>query len=137
MRVFFDASAFAKRYVEESGTEQVLQWCDRATELALSVVVLLELISAFCRLRREGKITRRQYTALKDRLLLDIVDALVVDTTPQVLNQAVRALESHTLRGMDAIHVGAAIECGAQAFVTADRQQASAARAMGLEVVQV
>ena len=62
---------------------------------------------------------------------------LVVDTTPQVLSQAVRALESHALRGMDAIHVGAAIECGAQAFVTADRQQASAARAMGLEVVQV
>jgi predicted nucleic acid-binding protein len=137
MRVFFDASAFAKRYVEESGTEQVLQWCDRATELALSVVVLPELISAFCRLRREGKITRRQYTALKEQLLQDIVDALVVDTTPQVLSQAVRALESHTLRGMDAIHVGAAVECGAQAFITADRQQASAARAMGLEVVQV
>jgi len=137
MRVFFDASAFAKRYVEESGTEQVLQWCDRATELALSLVVLPELISAFCRLRREGKITRRQYTALKEQLLQDIVDALVVDTTPQVLSQAVRALESHTLRGMDAIHVGAAVECGAQAFITADRQQASAARAMGLEVVQV
>lgn len=137
MRVFFDASAFAKRYVEDSGSEEVLQWCDRATELALSVVVLPELISAFCRLRREGKITRRQYTALKEQLLQDIVDALVVDTTPQVLSQAVRALESHTLRGMDAIHVGAAVECGAQAFITADRQQASAARAMGLEVVQV
>ena len=56
MRVFFDASAFAKRYVEEQGSEQVLQWCDRSTELALSVVVVPELISAFCRLRREGKL---------------------------------------------------------------------------------
>ena len=137
MRVFFDASAVAKRYVEESGSEEVRQWCDRDTELPLSVVVVPELISAFCRLRREGKITRRQYTALKEQLLLDIVDALVVDTTPQVLSQAVLALESHTLRGMGAIHVGAAVECGAHAFVTADRQQASAARAMGLEVVQV
>lgn len=137
MRVFFDASAFAKRYVEEQGSEQVLQWCDRSTELALSVVVVPELISAFCRLRREGRVSPAQYARLKEQLLLDITDALIVDTSPPVLRHAVLALEGHVLRGMDAIHVGAAVECRAQAFVTSDRRQASAAQAMGLEVVVV
>lgn len=137
MRVFFDASAFAKRYVEEQSSDQVLQWCDQATELALSVVVVPELISAFCRLRREGKISPLQYALLKEQLLADITDAVIVDTTPPVLRHAVLALEAHVLRGMDAIHVGAAIECRAQRFVTADRRQAGAARAMGLEVVLV
>lgn len=137
MRVFFDASAFAKRYIEEQGSEQVLQWCDRSTELALSVVVVPELISAFCRLRREGKVSPAQYSLLKKQLLTDISDALIVDTSHPVLKQAVRALEGHVLRGMDAIHVGAAVECRAQTFITSDRRQAGAARAMGLEVVLV
>ena len=104
MRVFFDPSAFAKRYLQEQGSEQVLQWCDEATELALSVVAVAELISAFCRLRREAKITAAQYTRLKRQLLADIGDALICDTTPAALGVAVRALESHVLRGMDAIH---------------------------------
>jgi len=30
MRIFFDSSAFAKRYVSEEGTEAVVHWCDRA-----------------------------------------------------------------------------------------------------------
>jgi uncharacterized protein len=137
MRVFFDASAFAKRYVEEQGSEQVLQWCDRSTELALSVVVVPELISAFCRLGREGRVSTAQYALLKEQLLLDITDALIVDTSPAVLQRAVLALESHVLRGMDAIHVGAAVECRAQRFITSDRRQAGAAQAMGLEVVLI
>lgn len=137
MRVFFDASAFAKRYVEETGSEQVLLWCDRSTELALSVVAVPELISAFCRLRREGKVSPAQYARLKTQLLTDITDALIVGTTPAVLRHAVLALEGHVLRGMDAIHIGAAIECRAQSFITSDRRQAGAARAMGLEVVLV
>ena len=44
MRVFFDASAFAKRYVQEQGSEQVLQWCEQSTELALSVVVVSVMV---------------------------------------------------------------------------------------------
>ena len=137
MRVFFDPSAFAKRYLQEQGSEQVLQWCDEATELALSVVAVAELISAFCRLRREAKITAAQYTRLKRQLLADIGDALICDTTPAALGVAVRALESHVLRGMDAIHIGAAVDCGAQAFITADKQQAAAARFLGLQVTLV
>jgi len=62
MRVYFDSSALAKRYIEETGTAEVMAWCERADELALSVVAIPELISAFCRLRREGRITDDQST---------------------------------------------------------------------------
>jgi hypothetical protein len=47
VRIFFDSSAFAKRYVSEEGTDVVVQWCDRAPEIALSGIALPELISAF------------------------------------------------------------------------------------------
>ena len=61
MRVFFDSSAFAKRYISEPGTDKVLAWCDQATEIGLSAIALPEIISAFCRLRREGKVDDTQY----------------------------------------------------------------------------
>lgn len=135
MRVFFDSSAFAKRYVIENDTGLILEWCNRATELALSVIAVPELIAAFCRLRREEKITATQYSQLKGDLMADIVDALIVDTSPQVIKQATTALEGHILRGMDAIHIGAALTCGADIFITADIRQREAAALMGLKVI--
>jgi predicted nucleic acid-binding protein len=135
MRVYFDSSAFAKRYVDEAGTAAVLEWCDRASELVLSTIAIPELISAFCRLRREGRLTAQQYDGLKSDLLSDISDAMICETSPRVIQHAVQALESHTLRGMDAIHIGAALDSAAEAFVSADARQCAAAQAMGLVVV--
>lgn len=137
MRVFFDSSAFAKRYLDEQGTPEVLAWCDQATELALSVIAIPELISAFCRLRRERKLSAAQYQRLKSALTADIADALICDTTPQVIGHSIQALEKHRLRGMDAIHVGAAVVSGAEVFVSADAKQCAAARAQGLRVAAV
>ena len=62
MRVFFDPSALAKRYVDEAGAAEVLDWCDRAGELALAVTAVPELISAFSRLRRERSASARRST---------------------------------------------------------------------------
>jgi hypothetical protein len=138
MRVFFDSSAFAKRYVaEERGSGEVIGWCERADEIALSVIAVPELIAAFRRLRRDARITAPQYRRLKDDFMADIADALICDTTPQVLQHAVAALERHPLRGMDAIHLGAAAACAADLFVSADRRQCAAAKAIGLAVAGV
>ena len=137
MRVFFDSSAFAKRYIEEKGSKEVLAWCDQATELGLSVIAIPELIAAFCRLRRERALSDSQYERLKGELSADIGDALICDTSPQVIASAIRALEKHALRGMDAIHVGAAVASAADVFVSADKRQCAAARASGLRVSAV
>lgn len=137
MRVFFDSSAFAKRYLDESGTREVLEWCEKASELALSVIAIPELVSAFCRLRRERRLSPSQYQRLKSELKSDIADAFICDTTPNVVGKSIDALEKHPLRGMDAIHVGAALVSGAEVFVSADVRQCAAARALGLKVIEV
>lgn len=135
MRVFFDSSALAKRYVLEDGTDEVLAWCGRAQELALAVIAIPELVSAFRRLRRERRISEIQYARLKGDLMADLADTVVIDTSPQVIQRAVQALEAHPLRAMDAIHVAAALVCGADVFVSADTRQCEAAERLGLEVV--
>ena len=135
MYVYFDSSAFAKRYINESGSAEVIAWCDKATRLGLSIIAIPELISAFCRLRREGALSTAQYRRIKGDLMADIADASICDTTPEVVQHAVRVLERHTLRGMDAIHLVAAVVSGAEVFVSADARQCAAATAFGLKVV--
>ena len=137
MRVFFDSSAFVKRYVSETGTEAVLTWCDQATEIGLSAIALPEIISAFCRLRRDEKINDTQYRQLKSMLLADIEDAAVCDVTPAVLAQSIKSLEKNVLRGMDAIHVGSAVVLQADVFISADQRQRDAAASAGLRVEAV
>lgn len=137
MRVFFDTSAFVKRYISEAGTDAVLEWCDRATEIGLSGIALPEIISAFCRLHREGRITETQYRQLKSLLLADIEDAAVCDLTPAVLGHAVSCLENNVLRGMDAIHIGSAVALQADVFISADTRQCEAASRAGLRVTVV
>jgi predicted nucleic acid-binding protein len=137
MRIFSDNSAFAKRYVSEEGTEAVVQLCDRAAEIALSGIALPELISAFCRRRRESNISEAQYQQPKDSLLADIEDAAICDLTPIVLAHSIASLERNTLRGMDAIHIGSAVAMQADLFGSADARQCAAAAAAGLQVAAV
>lgn len=137
MRVFFDTSAFVKRYVREAGTDAVLQWCDQATEIILSGIALPEIISTFCRLQREGQITDTQYRQLKSLLMADIEDAAMGDLTPVVLGQAIWSLERNVLRGMDAIHIGCAVALKADVFISADKRQLEAAARSGLRVEAV
>jgi len=134
MLVFFDTSAFVKRYVNESGTDKVLEWCDKATEISLAGIALPEIISAFCHLRREARITDTQYRQLKSLLLADIEDAALCDFAPAVLAQAISSLENNVLRGMDAIHIGSAVALKADIFVSSDKRQCEAAGRKGLQV---
>ena len=134
MRVFFDSSAFVKRYVSEAGAEAVLAWCDHASAIGLSGIALPEIVSAFCRLRREDKIDDTQYRQLKSLLLADIEDAAICDLTPEVLAQSIASLETNVLRGMDAIHIGSAVALKADVFISADQRQCDAAQRAGLRV---
>lgn len=134
MRLFFDSSAFVKRYIREPGSDSVIDWSERAQEIVLSAVAVPEIVSAFCRLRRENKITDIQYRQLKSALMADIEDVALCDLTPAVLAQAVIQLENHTLRGMDAIHIASAVVLKVDVFLSADQAQCVAARGAGLRV---
>jgi predicted nucleic acid-binding protein len=52
-----------------------------------------------------------------------------------VVQKAIAVLEAHPVRAMDAIHIGAALVCAADAFISADVRQCAAARLLGLQVV--
>lgn len=133
MKTFFDSSAFAKRYVEEPGSQAVETLCTAATELALSVVCIPEIISALNRRVRERSLSARQYEAAKDNLSEDIRDVAVINLTPDVISTCTAILEASPVRAMDALHVACAVQWGAELFVSADKRQVSAAKRAGLQ----
>lgn len=132
MKLAVDSSSFAKRYVEEIGSEELDLILGRASELAFSVILVPEIVSALNRRLRENLLTVADYRALKKQLLEDVSDATVLQVTPPVVSRSVRLLEGNALRAMDSLHVACALEWKADLFVTSDRKQFMAAISSGL-----
>lgn len=137
MKTFFDASTFAKRYVEENGSQLVDDICQEASELSLSVLCVPEIISALNRRIREKRLSHQDYVAVKQSLSDDIRDAVIINLTPEVIATSASLLETSPLRAMDALHIACALESGADLFVSSDKKQITAARKAGLQTKYV
>jgi predicted nucleic acid-binding protein len=133
MKSFLDSSAFAKRFIDEHGSEKVEAICARASELGLSVICVPEIVSALNRRLRERFLTQAQYGQAKRRLVDDVRDADIIQLTPTVIGSAVRILEESPVRAMDALHIACALEWGAELFASSDTQQLRAASRAGLK----
>lgn len=137
MKTFLDSSAFAKRFVDEPGSDEVEDACAQATALGLSVICVPEIVSALNRRRRERSLTEAQYQQAKRQLMDDVRDADIIDLTVPVLATAIHVLETSPIRAMDALHIASALEWDAQLFVSADQKQIQAAQRAGLNTRDV
>ena len=133
MKLAIDSSSFAKRYVQEVGSDKLDLLLENASELAFCVILVPEIVSGLNRRLREQVLTVADYRAVKKQLLDDVRDATVLQLTPSVISRSVKILESNTLRALDALHVACALEWQADLFATSDRRQFTAARNTGLQ----
>ena len=132
MRLSIDSSSFAKRYIQEVGSNKLDDFLQQASKLALCVILVPEIISGLNRRLREGALTGRDYREIKKLLLDDVRDATILQLTPAVISRSVNLLENNVLRAMDALHVACALEWKADLFVTSDRRQFDSAINSGL-----
>jgi hypothetical protein len=137
VNVFADSSALAKRYVADEQSAAMDEILEGASSLGVSVLCLPEVVSALCRRRRERFLKPSEYTSAKAALDADLADATIIQITDEVLIDSARLLESNPLRASDAIHVSSALVWGADRFISADARQCAAAKAAGLDVVQL
>lgn len=137
MRIFLDSSALAKRYIQESGTQQVNDLFIQTDEVFVSLIALPEVISALTRNKIEKKITLEQFNERKNQLILDFQDFNVCDLTPQVISQTIYLIETHFLRTLDAIHLASAVETKMELFVSSDAQQFKVAQAVKIKAMSV
>lgn len=137
MKIYLDSSAFAKRFIEENGSEKIEDICTQATELGLSVICVPEIMSALNRRKREKSLTFHQYNKAKHSLLNDVRDADIINLTVPVIGTSLKIIEDSPVRAMDALHIACAIEWGADLFVSADKQQLTASGIAGLKTHQI
>ncbi len=130
MRIFFDSSAFIKRFIEEQGSGEVDELCLQASSLALSDICYPEIMSALNRKVREGILLKSDYLMLKQEIIDDMQDIVKIALTQDVLACAVSLLEQNALRSLDALHLASARIWNAELFVSADKRQLEAAKKM-------
>ena len=135
---YFDASALAKRYFEEEGSDLVLALL-RDSLLVSSRLSEVEISSALARRWREGRFTREDLDRALASLERDFQRVAVVELRPSVVSLARDLLLRHALRAGDAIQLASGVllkEGGFELeFVAFDNRLNAAARDEGLTVV--
>ncbi|MEP0861938.1 MAG: type II toxin-antitoxin system VapC family toxin [Ignavibacterium sp.] len=134
MRLFFDSSAFAKRFIEETGSDEVESLCNDASVISVSSICFPEIISALNRRLREKVIKRKDYLTIKNRMIEEFEELEIINVIPEVVSKSITLLEKNNLRTLDAIHIASAILWLPDLFITSDKRQSIAAKKSGLKV---
>jgi predicted nucleic acid-binding protein len=132
MRIYLDTSAYAKRYIDEPGSERVIELIGMADPIILSALCLPEMASALYRYVRERSLPSEEYGLLKRQLMRDLRAFETHAVTEEILLESVRCIEKGAVRTLDAIHLATARHIDCDLFLTADRRQYDMAIKSGL-----
>ena len=138
--IFLDASAAAKRYFPERGSDkvsEVLSGPERHFSLAL---LPCELASGLNRRLREGDLSQAVYRTAKEQIRVDVSLTELVPVDADLIGTSLRLLDTHPLKTLDSLYLAGAVRLQQSLrervlFVSADRQLLTAARAEGLRVL--
>jgi predicted nucleic acid-binding protein len=139
MTIYLDASALVKRYVAETGTPEVNHLFSAPMPIGTSIIAHTEVAAALSKAVRVGLLAREEaYEALQ--VFRTQWPSLIRLQVPEAVAVRAGALAwEHGLRGLDAVHLSAALvwQEGLHApvtFATFDRQLWRVAQAAGLQV---
>jgi uncharacterized protein len=143
---FLDSSALVKRYVIETGTA----WARRLTRRSPSTLIYVAHITAVevtCAVarRRKGRTLTPSRALSILRRFRQHLDAryTVIEVTPELLDEAIRLGNDHSLRAYDAVQLAVALEVNrshqadgfaAVTLISSDQALNDAATAEGLLV---
>ncbi|MBP7865697.1 MAG: type II toxin-antitoxin system VapC family toxin [Acidobacteria bacterium] len=135
--VYFDTSLFVKLFVRETGTAEAIDWA-RGRRIFSSAILLTECFSALARKREEGVLSPKSYRELADRIREGARSVEIVQVVSEILQASEEIALGGSARAVDALHIASALAIQRRIsstlpFLTADRRQAGAARASGLD----
>ena len=135
MRAYFDTSALLKLILEEPGSNTAERAARAASRLHAATFLLAEAGAALASAHRSRRLTNRGYAIAKQSL--EVLWAPILPVVPglRLVRRAAVLAEQEALRGYDAVHLAAALEAEAEAFVCADAGLIPAALNHGLEVI--
>ena len=124
---YLDTSAAVKLLIAEEGANSLARWLESHEDQVFSSDLLrTELLRVTRRIAPDVMVQARA-----------ILDALVILTLSTELCERAAVLEPHLLRGLDAIHLAAAMEMGddLRGLITYDHRLAAGAASLGIQVL--
>ena len=140
MILYFDSSALVKRYVEEQGSSDVLDWMDDSELNGTVLVTRAEVAAAITRAIRRQYVSQEEAQQFLDMFHKEWSGFTRLPVTEPLVARAEALACEHNLRGYDAIHLAAALTWQdllglPVTVVTYDKELTEAARALGMEVL--
>jgi len=138
--VYFDTSALAKWYINESRSDDVEGYIQEHGPVAISDITVVEMRCLFARRRRDGSLSgdtevRALATFQEDMRQKHLVCHPLPDKWAEGALNLISILTDIPLRTLDAMHLLIAREIQSDVIATADRVMTAAAQAMGFSVV--
>ena len=142
MIYFLDASALAKRYLAEPGSNQLRLLIQRRKQLAVSRISSVEIAAALSRRARQGDLDQDAARSLSRQMDEDLQEMRVVELRAPVLELAAALVWQHPLRANDSLQLGSALRLAratklAVTFLCSDAKLCRAASEEGLRVQRV
>jgi len=140
---FLEATAFAKLFVREAGTDALIRLMETVEDnrKLIAASTPLEVYAALRRRERSGAITPEDAAAALEVLRLEAARTVQEPLNPAVLESARQLIDRTALRWPDAVQLAAALVAremfhGTEIiFVSSSVQLLDAARAEGLHVL--
>ena len=139
--VYFDTSALAKWYLNESFSADVERYLMEHGPVAISDLTVVEMRSLLSRRRREkhvdSKLENRVFSTFEDDIRRGfLIRHPMPATTAAGAVNLIATLPDIPLRTLDAMHLVIAREIDASILATADRIMAAGAHEMGFSLVR-
>ena len=137
MILFCDTSALVKLYVQEEGSELVLEVAREATVIAVCRIAWVETMSTFAQRNREAPEETLLLNQVRGRFQQDWESFATVEVTQQLVEQAGEYAEIFALRAYDSIQLAAAQtlqqgDSGKASFACFDQRLQKVAHLLGL-----
>jgi uncharacterized protein len=105
MNIYLDSSALVKRYIEESSSQKVREWIDKAISIATSQITRAEMSAVLARATRMGIINFADAYKTLESFRTEWPDIVRLSVTELTIHRADSLAWEMGLRGYDAVHL--------------------------------
>lgn len=145
---YFDASALAKRYTDEVGSDKIDFFFDNVPLERLSCLTIgaMEVFWICVRKRNDGRITSHQFERATTHLRHEVINSQsnfkTISVPDSLVWESMDLIETHSLNSVDAMVLRSALDIGTRlrniddtlVLVASDQRLLRAARTEGLQV---
>ncbi len=111
MITYIDTSTLLKLIIDENGSERAMTIWSSTDAVASVNLIVVEARAALAAAKRDRRLTETQHRSAVAELEALVEDLHIVPVTEELVASAAELADDEGLRGYDAVHLAAALDC--------------------------